>query len=290
MSVYGTSPIKRRRRTKAELEELDRTLAEVVAEIQPATVRQVFYQAVVLGLVPKDEAKGYRLVQRRLVALRERRIIPYGWITDNVRIVRGHDRYRSPEAYAQVAAEFYRRDYWADSAVSVEVWLEKDALAGVLVPVVVEECGLDLYVTRGYASVSYLQGAADAIRRDGRPTYVYLLTDFDPSGLGIADTVTVELMKRSYPVEVHVERLAVTHSQIDEHELPERPTKQTDSRYSSFMQRYGTGSVELDALPPTTLRSLVRDSIERHMNPEHLKTLQLAEEQERELLREVWTA
>ncbi len=67
--------------------------------------------------------------------------------------------------------------------MNVEVWLEKEALAGVLVPTVVEECGLNLHVTRGYASVSYLQSAADFIQRDGRPTYVYLLTDFDPSGL-----------------------------------------------------------------------------------------------------------
>jgi hypothetical protein len=58
MSVYGTRPIKRHRRTKAEFEELDRVLGDMVAEIQPATVRQVFYQAVVLGLVPKTRLKG----------------------------------------------------------------------------------------------------------------------------------------------------------------------------------------------------------------------------------------
>jgi hypothetical protein len=290
VSVYEPRPLKRKRRTKAELEELDGTLVEIVAEIRPATVRQVFYQAVVLGLVPKDEARGYKLVQRRLVLLRERGVIPYGWITDNVRIVRGYDRYRTPEDYARIAAEFYRRDYWADSPVNVEVWLEKDALAGVLEPVVVEECGLDLHVTRGYASVSYLQSAADFIRRDGRPTHVYLLTDFDPSGLGIADTVASELVQRSYPVEVRVERLAVTREQIDEYQLPERPTKQTDSRARAFMRRHGTDSVELDALPPAVLRSLVRDSIEQHMNPDRLRTLKLAEEQERDLLREVWMA
>ena len=58
MSVYEPNPIKRKRRTKAGLEQLDLALADIVAEIQPATVRQVFYQAVVRGLVPKDEAKG----------------------------------------------------------------------------------------------------------------------------------------------------------------------------------------------------------------------------------------
>ncbi len=288
MSVYEPRLVKRKRRTKAELEQLDLALADIAAEIQPATVRQVFYQAVVRGLVPKDEAKGYKLVQRRLVKLRESRERPYGWITDNVRIVRGHNRYDGPEDYARVAAEFYRRDYWAESPVNVEVWLEKDALAGVLVPTVVEECGLDLHVTRGYASVSYLQSAADFIRRDGRPTYVYLLTDFDPSGLGIADTVKAELIRRSYPTEVFVERLAVNREQIEEWDLPTRPTKTTDSRARKFMRQHGTGSVELDAIPPATLRSLVRDSIEEHMDPEKLRVLKLAESQERDLLRSVW--
>lgn len=290
MSVYEPSPIKRqrRRRSQAELKALDGALAEIVAEIEPATVRQVFYQAVVRGLVPKDEARGYKLVQRRLLKLRESGEVPYGWITDNVRIVRGHNRYEGPDDYARVAAEFYRRDYWAESPVNVEVWLEKDALAGVLVPTVVDECGLDLHVTRGYASVSYLQSAADFIKRDGRPTFVYLLTDFDPSGLGIADTVTVELMNRSYPTEVHVERLAVDREQIDEYGLPTRPTKTTDSRARKFMQQHGTGSVELDAIPPAILRSLVRDSIERHMDPDKLRVLKLAEEEERDVLRSVW--
>ena len=66
-------------------------------------------------MVPKDEARGYKLVQRRLLKLRESGEIPYSWITDNVRIVRGHARYEGPDDYARVAAEFYRRDYWADS-------------------------------------------------------------------------------------------------------------------------------------------------------------------------------
>lgn len=195
---------------------------------------------------------------------------------------------RGPDDYARVAAEFYRRDYWSDSPVSVEVWLEKDALAGVLVPVVVEECGLDLHVTRGYASVTYLQSAADFIRRDGRATYVYLLTDFDPSGLGIAETVASELVRRSSPVEVRAERLAVDREQIDAWELPTRPTKTSDSRSREFVREHGTGSVELDAIPPDTLRILVRKAVERHMDPERLRVMRLAEEQEREGLRNIW--
>src|SRR5687768_11126616 len=73
MTVYpkvnGTSPVKRSRRTKAEIAALDEALVKIVADFRPATVRQVFYQAVNRALVPKSETTGYRVVQRRLVAL-----------------------------------------------------------------------------------------------------------------------------------------------------------------------------------------------------------------------------
>jgi hypothetical protein len=52
--AYGASPIKRTRRSRAEIEALDDTLCEIVFEFEPVTVRQVFYQAVNRRLVPKD--------------------------------------------------------------------------------------------------------------------------------------------------------------------------------------------------------------------------------------------
>lgn len=285
---YGTSTVNRARRTRAEIVALDEALVEITAAVAPATVRQIFYQAVVRDLVPKDETRGYRTVQRRLLALREAGALPYGWITDNSRLVMTEARFGGVEDFASEVAGRYRKDYWLDSPVRVEIWLEKDALAGVLYPTVVREHGLDLFVTKGFASVTYLQEAAQFINHDGRPTYLYLLTEFDPSGLGIADTVTRELMDRSYPTEIHVERLAVNRFQIDDYGLPARPTKKTDTRSRRFTLEHGTDSVELDAIAPDTLRSLVRDAIERHMDPERLHALKLAEEQERGLLREVW--
>jgi hypothetical protein len=277
--ICGSRPT---RRTRAGLEALGAALAEVVEELRPATVRQVFYQAVVRGIVPKCETHGYRHVQRRLVAMREEGSIPYGWITDTIRMVRGHARYRGIEEYAGEVASRYRRDYWADSETNVEIWLEKDALAGVLAPVVVEESGLALYVTRGFSSVTYLQSAADQIEADGRQTFVYLLTDYDPSGLSIAESVERALLERTDEHPPVVERLAVTRGQIEAYELPTRPTKTTDARARRFFEEHGTESVELDALPPDVLRSLVREAIERHMDPRRLESLKMVELEERE--------
>ena len=45
-----------------------------------------------------------------------------------------------------------------------------------------------------------------------------------------------------------------------------------------------TGAVELDAIHPDTLRLLVRDAIERHINFRLLDTLRTAELNERQVL------
>jgi hypothetical protein len=288
VSVYGTSPIKRTGRSRAEIEALDAALVEIVDEFGPVTVRQVFYQAVNRGLVPKSETKGYRVVQRRLVALRESWEIEHGSIVDGTRYVHGYRRYHDLDEFTTYAAGLYRKDYWATSEVNVEVWLEKDALKGVLVPTVVNECGLGLHVTRGFASITYLQEAADDIDRDGRPTYVYVLTDFDPSGVSIAQKVEEELTARAPYSDITVKRLAVDREQIERWNLPTRPTKATDTRASKFRRLHGTDSVELDAIPPDELRKLVKDAIDSHMEPWRLRQFRMVEQEERETLRSMF--
>jgi hypothetical protein len=288
VKVYGTSPIKRTRRTRAEIEALDAALIEIVEQFSPATVRQVFYQAVNQGLVPKSESKGYRVVQRRLVALRGSWAIPYGDIVDGTRYVHGYRRYNDLDEFTSYAAGLYRKDYWATSEVNVEVWLEKDALKGVLIPTVVNECGLGLHVTRGFASITYLQEAAEQIEAEGRPTYVYVLTDFDPSGVVIAEKVEEEVAKRAPLSDITVERLAVNREQIERWSLPTRPTKTSDTRAHRFRQLHGTNSVELDAIPPDELRRLVKDAIDSHMEPWRLQQFKMVEHEERQTLRSMF--
>lgn len=287
-SVNGARTIKRGRRTKAEIAELREALYEIVAENQPATVRGVFYLAETAGLVPKDDTKGYRPVQRELLKMRREGLIPWGWITDGSRSRFGHHRYGGLESYARQVAANYRRDYWHGSEEYVELWIEKEALRGVIAPVVIEEFGLDLYVTKGQPSVSYLYDAAEDIALDGRPTYVYVLHDWDPGGLRIFDRIREELTGFvGDEAELHVRRLALTPYQIADLNLPTRPGKEKDPNMAEFTRRFGNRCVELDAIPPNTLREMVRTKLESHMEPDHLARLKFAEEEERRGLRNI---
>jgi hypothetical protein len=262
---------------------LDGALVDIVDEQKPMTVRQVFYQTTVRGLVPKDERKGYRVVQRRLVALRESGKVPYGWITDNIRYVHGYTRYGGVMEFAQDVSALYRRDYWREADVRVEIWIEKDALASVISPVVISEWGLSLHVARGFSSITYLHEAADDLANDGRPAFIYTLTDLDPSGLGIARDIESKLksMVRNR-VDLHVERLAVEPWQVEAWSLPTRPTKHSDTRAAKFVAQFGNASVELDSIAPNTLRQIVNDAIARHADAAAIARLKQTEALERE--------
>jgi hypothetical protein len=288
-AAYGTSPVKRIRRTQDEIGALDDALIPIVENQKPMTVRQVFYQATVKKLVPKDEATGYRPVQRRLVALRESGRIPYGWITDNLRFVHGHTRYGDLQEFADDVSRLFRRDYWRDAEAQVEIWIEKDALASVISPVVIKEWGLDLHVARGFSSISYLHGAAEKLIADGRPAYIYVLTDLDPSGIGIARDIESKLGAMVHKqVDLHVERLAVEPWQVEAWSLPSRATKKTDTRAAKFQKEFGDVSVELDAIPPNMLRKIIGDAIARHADADAIGRLKDVEAMEREQIKRIW--
>jgi hypothetical protein len=248
----------------------------------------MYYMAMGAGLIDKDalgQRNNYMRVQRRLLQMRRDGRMPYSWITDGSRTIYGYDRFADEDAFSTYAANIYRKDYWLESPVRVEVWVEKDAMAGKLMPVVRDEYGLDLYVSRGFASETYLQEAGAHIRSDGRPTYVYLLTDFDASGMGIAETVKERLAEMACPVDVFVERIAATSEQIEEYGLITQPVTRSDTRARNFIQRFGTETIELDAIPASEIRRLVREAIERHMDPRRLALLQMVEEEERDGIR-----
>ena len=129
--------------------------------------------------------------------------------------------------------------------VYVEVWCEKDALAGVLM----EETkvyDVPLMVASGYSSISFLHSAAMAIEAKGKPAYIYHFGDLDPSGVDAARDIEAKLRRYAPGAEIHFERPAVTREQVEQWNLPTRPTKQTDTRAKKFGS---ATSVELDAIP-----------------------------------------
>jgi hypothetical protein len=276
--IYGPRSVKRHRRTKAAMGEIHGAILEALAEDSSMTVRQIFYCLVSSGAIEKTELQ-YRAVMRALSEMRRDGRIPFEGIADNTRRPMKYTSYSSLEAALRVARDSYFRKRWDNQGVYVEVWLEKDALSGVVFPITAPY-DVPLMVTRGYPSISFLHGAAETIASQGKPSYLYYFGDHDPSGVDITRSVKDGIREFAPDADVQVKRVAVTEDQIEQWNLPSRPTKTADARAAGW----DGGSVELDAIPANTLRGLVRDCIEAHIDRKAWLATERAERSDRRRL------
>ena len=281
--VYGPRPVRRRRRTNAQLEQLDVSIVTAVEADWPVSLRGVYYRVVSAGAVDKTEA-DYKTVGRRLLELRRSGRVPYDRITDGTRWVIRPQRFDDMEDALRTTAALYRRRLWRDQDVEVHVFTEKDAITGVI-DSVTAQWDVPLGVLRGYCSESFAHEMGAAVAAAGKPVVVYQLGDHDPSGVGAWEDFQKKVQRFAPAAEVEFTRLAVTPEQIDTFALPTRPTKATDSRSRNFTG----GSVEVDAIPAPQLRRLLDDAIASHVDPQRLEVLHMVEREERAGLRALVT-
>jgi len=282
--TYRSRSIKRPRRTKADITHLKEALYSILANDNPQTVRGVFYQAVSRGLIDKTEPEYRNVVIRLLTDMRKDGILPFNWLADNTRWMRKPTTYTGLDDLLTQSHKFYRRSLWHDQAVYIEIWMEKEALAGVLYDVT-GAWDVPLMVTRGYASLSFLYTAAEAIKEESKhkDVYIYYFGDHDPRGDDISKNVEMRLREYAPYADLYFERMAVTPEQIQDWNLPTRPTKKTDVMAKKFKGE----SVELDAISAKKLRELVNDCIAQHIDQETIDRIELAERAERETLKNI---
>lgn len=239
---------------------------EILAEHNPMTLRQVYYQLVARQIV--ENSKGsYDSVGRMLVMARKDKIIPWDWIEDRLRIPRKVNMWDDLPAFAETAINAYRRNVWANQDNLVEVWLEKDALSGIFEDTL-ESYGVTLNVGRGYDGWTSLYKAAKRYG-DGDSVVILYFGDFDPSGEDMVRSLKERLS--FFQASPEIIKLALTLDDISRYNLPPDFAKKTDSRAKSFIAKHGDVSVELDALPIDILEQRIIEGVEAYMDIEALE-------------------
>jgi hypothetical protein len=284
---YRPWSIKRSRRTKADIDGIKQAIVEVIREDPPMTVRQVFYQLVTRGVIEKTETEYHVTVIRLMTDMRLSGELRWDWVVDESRRRRITRTYDNITDAVEDCAETYRRSALRECPHYLEIWCEKDALAGALWDVT-SDYDVPLLVSRGMPSLTLLYNTAVEIlraTRAGKLSYIYQFGDHDPSGVRILQAIERRLNEMCrrfdcWPPIVH--RVALSEEHIAEFNLPTRPTKREGNAHANG---FDGDSVELDALPPGVLRDMVRETIEQHIAPEVVDVLRAAEESERELLR-----
>jgi hypothetical protein len=284
---YRACPTRRPRRTAAEIEGIKSDIVAVLKGDHPMTVRQVFYQLVVRGRIEKTDEQYQGTVIRLLTEMRLSGEVPFSWIVDESRRRRETQTYDSVADALRNTAKFYRRSALRDCCDYLEIWSEKEALAGIIWDEA-SDYDVPVLVSKGMPSLTQLYGSAQEIARAaeaGKSAYIYQFGDHDPSGVLIPETIQRrldELCEKFDCPGPNVQRVALTEEQITRFNLPTRPTKRDGN---SHALGFRGESVELDALPAAELRRMVRDCIEQHISSSQLEVLRTAEDSERQLLK-----
>lgn len=261
----------------------------ILREEKPMTLRQLYYRLISSGVIGNAQAE-YNRLGKVMVKLRESGVVPRTWMVDHLRTTLKPSSWSGLADFGESVRACYRKDFWASLPHHVEVFVEKDAIAGAIQPVT-EEYDIGLRVCRGYSSVSFAGEIADLWGRIEKPIFAYYLGDFDPSGFDLERDLREKLQRYTGRVssvwsadqaraivgeklaDFHGDafywvRLAVRSADFDLHDLIRLPVKTTDRRARGFLEEHGEGCAEVDALPPTELRRRVQEAIQVHIDPE----------------------
>jgi len=232
-------------------------IAEYAAQGFKLTLRQLYYQFVSRDIIANKMTEYKRLGSiindGRLAGL-----IDWAAIEDRTRNVERPSFWRDPSELIAACADQYAENLWAGQANRVEVWIEKDALTGVIEPVC-ERWQVPYFACRGYTSQSEQYDAGKRLHYytlQGITPIILHLGDHDPSGIDMTrdNTDRLSMFARR---EIEVRRLALNWEQVEEFNPPPNPAKDTDSRAADYVKRFGHSSWELDALDPRTIDGII---------------------------------
>lgn len=206
------------------------------AENLTLTLRQLYYRFVAGGIIP-NKHEHYKKLGRLVNEARLSGLIDWDAIIDRTRALAGFNTYATASAALERCKDNFYIDRHATQENRIEVWVEKDALAGV----VEKACGefhIDFFSCRGYTSQTELHGAAMRHKYytdNGQNSIILHLGDHDPSGKDMTRDIAQRF--KMFGVEVDIQRIALNMDQIKSQKLPHNPAKQNDSRFKAYQKK-----------------------------------------------------
>ena len=254
------------------------------------TLRQLYYQFVSRGHCANSD-REYKRLSKMVDRGRLAGLIDWDAIEDRLRETQTNSHWKKPSEIVWLAQRIWRIDLWARQPKRVEVWIEKDALLGVIEGVCTDH-DVPYLACRGYNSQSAMWRSAvkfASYAKKGQRTTILYLGDHDPSGLDMTRDIYERINLLSFNANVKVDRLALNMNQIRQYNPPPNPAKMKDARAQKYVITYGHSSWELDALDPKVIIKLVKDAILRNRDDKIWKEDVKRQEEGREKLEDVAT-
>jgi len=243
--------------SRAIIAKANEIIDEYSAQGYSLTLRQLYYQFVARDLIPNTE-RSYKNLGSLINDGRLAGLIDWSAIEDRTRNISAAPHWDSPADVIQAARDSYQIDMWADQPRRVEVWIEKNALTGVIHDTC-RELFVPYFACIGYVSQSEQWRAFQ--RSLNHPVTILHLGDHDPSGIDMTRD-NDDRLNMVFGGDVKMIRIALNMNQIEQYGPPPNPAKIKDSRFEKYLRDFGPDSWELDALEPSVINDLIRTHVE----------------------------
>lgn len=257
--------------TQRVIQQANDIIAEYQEQGYTLTLRQLYYQFVARDLLENTQ-QSYDRLGSIVNDARLAGFIDWEAIEDRTRNLETNAHWENPQEILESARDSYFIDMWVGQPTRVEVWIEKQALVGVIERVC-EANDVPYFACRGYVSQSeqwraYRRFLArwNVFNQD---TLILHLGDHDPSGIDMTrdnrdrqDLFLTGGLSDEHQDVVTVKRIALNKDQVRKYRPPPNPAKSTDSRHKEYVRKHGTSSWELDALEPKVLTELIQAEID----------------------------
>ncbi len=227
------------------------------------TLRQLYYQFVSRDWI-ENTKESYSNLGQIINNARLAGLIDWNDLTDRTRNLQDLEHFEGPQDALDKLAGWYCIDMWKNQSFRPEVWIEKDALLGVIEGVC-QKNDTPFMSCRGYMGQSEMWSAGRRMKAwceiTGQTPYVIHLGDHDPSGIDMSRDIEARLtMFAEQPV--RIKRIALNMDQVELYKPPPNFAKITDSRAPDYIAKYGNESWELDALDPPSMIKLVQNALD----------------------------
>lgn len=257
---------------------------EYAADGYDLTLRQLYYQFVARGWIANTQ-RSYKNLGSVINKARMAGLVDWSHIVDRTRNLMQLPSWADAGEIISSAAAGFKLDRWEEQDFRVEVWIEKDALTGVISGIC-NELDVPYFSCRGYPSQSELWRAArrqQVYEREGKEAIIIHLGDHDPSGMDMTRDIEDRLW--GFGATVEVRRVALNWDQVTKYQPPPNPAKLSDSRARKYIEQFGYESWELDALEPGIMRALIETEVTAYRDDEvHDQVL----EAERSIIDDLW--
>ncbi len=272
--------------SKLIIKQADDIIEEYAADGYSLTLRQLYYQFVSKDLFANNmdnyRKLGYVINDARLAGL-----ISWRAIEDRTRFLRGNTVWDEPAEALNSCADSYLEDTWIDQKYRPEVWIEKDALIGVIERVCTR-LNIDYFSCRGFNSQSEMWRAAMRIdQRHDQTTVILHMGDHDPSGIDMSRDIEDRLKIFGVGEKFKFRRIALNWGQVTKYKPPPNPAKTTDSRFKKYKKEFGTKSWELDALSPKVMVGMVEREVAKLREENKYKKAVKLQEDNKEIIEDL---